>query len=517
MHTLYDVLHIAATASNADIKAAYRRLAMQWHPDRNRENVAEAVVRFQEVNSAYAVLSDDQRRAQYDESIQGATETSDSAQNAWDEMLSFAATLAYAGHNRDVILGALLAHGCPADIAQTVADASVHAAQPRDDASKVPKSGDRTQKRQRAAKPLFAAALGCLVVFAIGYVAVSGHNESPNNSGVSPASSVASLASATASAATLVQGASVTSSATPAPVGPIRSQLPDYDDAAKSGTLQFASFPSAQMFNVYRTLAGTRFDVHVLGRQVLVKKPRKWIYFFSVAPQSWAQADCADCKPVIAGMVVRETPKATPGYDVVLPITPIAVAGDKGTYDFAHRAPRINTIGKGVKGLVLTDVQRQQSGDVVVTDIYAAIIPDDATSVAALRPQGFPLLGTFPRHIDGSQEESCRAYAAMHPNSGSCFELTTDVDFVDVGAEGLYPAKVHAYGTQPASAVGFAPTTFDDTYMYIASTDGKFAKVGVVPKPVVVQGQLAPTVVPQDTVVPLAGGGTFAVAPSATQ
>jgi DnaJ-class molecular chaperone len=138
MHTLYDVLGIAATASNADIKAAYRRLAMQWHPDRNRENVAEAVVRFQEVNSAYAVLSDDQRRAQYDESIQGATETRDSAQNAWDEMLSFAATLANAGHNRDVILGALLAHGCPADIAQTVADASVHAAQPRDDASKGP-------------------------------------------------------------------------------------------------------------------------------------------------------------------------------------------------------------------------------------------------------------------------------------------------------------------------------------------------------------------------------------------
>ena len=216
-------------------------------------------------------------------------------------------------------------------------------------------------------------------------------------------------------------------------------------------------------------------------------------------------------------MVVRETPKATPGYDVIVPITPIAVAGDKGTYDFAHRTPRINTIGKGVKGLVLTDVQRQQSGDVVVTDIYAAIIPDDAASVAALRPQGFPLLGAFPRHIDGSQEEPCRAYAAMHPNSGSCFELTTDVDFVDVGTEGLYPAKVHAYGTQPASGVGAAPTPFDDTYMYIASTDGKFAKVGVVPKPVVVQGQLAPTVVPQDTVVPLAGGGSFAIAPPATQ
>jgi hypothetical protein len=517
MRTLYDVLGIAATASNADIKAAYRRLAMLWHPDRNRENVAEAVTKFQELNSAYAVLSDDQRRAQYDESIQGAAQTGDSTQTAWDDMLTFAATLANAGHNRDVIVGALLAHGCPADIAQTVADASVHAAQPPVETSQAPHSDVAAQKGQRGSRRFFAVALGCLVVFAIGHVAVSSHNKSPSNTGISPAISASSLASALGSSVAVAQGASVTLSATPAPVGPIRSQLPDYDDATKSGTLQFVSFPAAQMFNTYRTFAGTKFDVHVLGRQVLVKKPRTWIYFFAATPQSWTQPGCVDCKPVIAGMVVRETPKVAPGYDVVLPITPIAVAGEKGTYDIAHRAPRINTIGKGVKGLVLTDVQRQQSGDVIVTDIYAAIIPDDAASIAALRPQGFPLLGTLPRHIDGSQEESCRAYAAMHPNSGSCFELTTDVDFVDVGTEGLYPAKVRAYGTQPASAVGSTPTTFDDTYMYIASTDGKFAKVGLVPKPVVVPGQLAPTVVPQDTVVPLAGGGTFAAAPSANQ
>lgn len=60
----YDVLGVPRTASPDDIKKAFRRLAMQYHPDRNNEASAEA--RFKQVNEANEVLSDPEKRAMYD-------------------------------------------------------------------------------------------------------------------------------------------------------------------------------------------------------------------------------------------------------------------------------------------------------------------------------------------------------------------------------------------------------------------------------------------------------------------
>jgi molecular chaperone DnaJ len=60
----YDVLGVARGATPDEIKKAYRRLAMQYHPDRNQESGAEA--RFKQINEAYEVLSDPEKRAMYD-------------------------------------------------------------------------------------------------------------------------------------------------------------------------------------------------------------------------------------------------------------------------------------------------------------------------------------------------------------------------------------------------------------------------------------------------------------------
>jgi len=62
----YEVLGVSRNATDAQIKSAYRTLAKQHHPDRNKNN-PEAVKKFKEVQEAYEVLSDSKKRARYDQ------------------------------------------------------------------------------------------------------------------------------------------------------------------------------------------------------------------------------------------------------------------------------------------------------------------------------------------------------------------------------------------------------------------------------------------------------------------
>ena len=61
----YEVLGISKSASEDEIKKAYRKLAKQYHPDVNKAPDAEA--KFKEINEAYEVLSDPQKKATYDQ------------------------------------------------------------------------------------------------------------------------------------------------------------------------------------------------------------------------------------------------------------------------------------------------------------------------------------------------------------------------------------------------------------------------------------------------------------------
>jgi len=63
----YDILGIEKNASESEIKKAYYKLAQKWHPDKNPDNKEKAEAKFKEISEAYGILSDENKRSQYDQ------------------------------------------------------------------------------------------------------------------------------------------------------------------------------------------------------------------------------------------------------------------------------------------------------------------------------------------------------------------------------------------------------------------------------------------------------------------
>lgn len=63
----YEVLGVAKTATDDELKKAYRKLAKKWHPDANADNKKEAEEKFKEISEAYEILSNPQKRKMYDQ------------------------------------------------------------------------------------------------------------------------------------------------------------------------------------------------------------------------------------------------------------------------------------------------------------------------------------------------------------------------------------------------------------------------------------------------------------------
>ncbi|WP_345816174.1 J domain-containing protein [Paraburkholderia sp. PREW-6R] len=141
MATLYDTLGVHAHATEDEIKRAYRKAAMKWHPDRNHGAEEMARANFQEIRDAYAILSDAAQRAVYDavyaeqmrswedqqarrEAARAEREASARAADeaAYAEMVALAMRFADEGHNRDVLFGVLLGRQYDARRASQIAD-----------------------------------------------------------------------------------------------------------------------------------------------------------------------------------------------------------------------------------------------------------------------------------------------------------------------------------------------------------------------------------------------------------
>ena len=66
MTNYYDILNVNKNSNKEEIKNAYKKLAMKYHPDKNMNNKEEAEKKFKEVAEAYEILSDDKKKYEYD-------------------------------------------------------------------------------------------------------------------------------------------------------------------------------------------------------------------------------------------------------------------------------------------------------------------------------------------------------------------------------------------------------------------------------------------------------------------
>ncbi len=144
MTTLYDTLGVAENATGEEIKRAYRKAVMRWHPDRNvgQEQVARAA--FLDIRNAYAILSDPAQRQVYDavfaeemerqqeerrreeqEQAEREAAARAAAEAEYTNTVALAMRFATQGYNRDVVLGVLLGHGCNDELACRIADSAI--------------------------------------------------------------------------------------------------------------------------------------------------------------------------------------------------------------------------------------------------------------------------------------------------------------------------------------------------------------------------------------------------------
>ncbi|MBN3273153.1 DJC21 protein, partial [Polyodon spathula] len=103
----YELLCVRRDATDDDLKKAYRKLALKWHPDKNLDNAEEAAEQFKLIQAAYEVLSDPQERAWYDNHREALLKGGVSGEYEDDsvDLLQFFTVTCYSGYGDDDEVG----------------------------------------------------------------------------------------------------------------------------------------------------------------------------------------------------------------------------------------------------------------------------------------------------------------------------------------------------------------------------------------------------------------------------
>ena len=89
----YDLLGISKNATQAEIKKAYRKMAIKWHPDKNLNNKDKADAKFKEISEAYQVLSDKEKKKIYDKYGEDGLKNEGAGGFSPDDLFNFPAFL----------------------------------------------------------------------------------------------------------------------------------------------------------------------------------------------------------------------------------------------------------------------------------------------------------------------------------------------------------------------------------------------------------------------------------------
>ncbi|KDP24080.1 hypothetical protein JCGZ_25737 [Jatropha curcas] len=113
----YKLLQVDKNAKDDDLKKAYRKLAMKWHPDKNPNNKKEAEAKFKQISEAYEVLSDPHKRAVYDqygeEGLKGQVPPPDTRGSSYYSTGDIPASFRFNPRNADDIFAEFFGHSSP--------------------------------------------------------------------------------------------------------------------------------------------------------------------------------------------------------------------------------------------------------------------------------------------------------------------------------------------------------------------------------------------------------------------
>ena len=128
--SFYDVLGVSQNASQAEIADAYRKQAMQWHPDKNQGS-RESEERFKRIAEAYSALREPQSRNAYDQAVSEGSASGTFQEHRIDpetaaamffqEMIKLASELTMQNVKWSRIAEALMQKGCPSAVAESIA------------------------------------------------------------------------------------------------------------------------------------------------------------------------------------------------------------------------------------------------------------------------------------------------------------------------------------------------------------------------------------------------------------